>query len=72
MPIARLSRRQFDVFFYLVKYFDAPLNQLINGFVHPKTISAVITALVSMGVYPIPMHQGSELDTERDIVKISL
>jgi hypothetical protein len=50
MPIVRLSRRQFDVFFYLVEYFDAPLNQLINGF----------------------MHQGRELDTERDIVKISL
>jgi hypothetical protein len=59
------------MFRHLVEYCDSPFWQLISGYVHPVTISAVLTALVTMGVYPIPARHGRELDTEHAIAKVS-
>jgi hypothetical protein len=70
-PIAFLHPHQLKMFWHLVEYNNSAFWQLISGYVHPVTISAVLTALVSMGVYPIPTHQGRELDTEHNIAKVS-
>jgi hypothetical protein len=71
LPYALLRRKKRVIFCDIVEYLEGPLSQLIQGFIHPMTISGVLTALVSMGVYQIPIYQGLERDPEMYIIKVS-
>jgi hypothetical protein len=72
LPCALLGRQKRVRFFEIVEYLEGPLSHLIQGYIHPMTISGVLTALVSMGVFQIPIYQGMERDPEVYIIKILL
>jgi hypothetical protein len=72
MPIAMLGVKNYKLFFDIVEDLDRPLGELINGYVHPKSISGVLTALLAMGVYPIQLYKGRIREPESDIIKVSL
>jgi hypothetical protein len=69
MPIAMLGVKNYKLFFDIVEELDRPLGELLNRYVHPKSISGVLTALLAMGVYPIQLYKGRIREPEADIIK---